>query len=168
MPVKIENHNPTRSYAGRASSVIVSSRVPKRAKIGYVKDFAPSIACYLRSLGSRVEPLKSLGAHGLAGLRFGFFMFSSAEDSVWRALRAEAEGFDSVWLPEFVTRRPDGREHISPIGGMSYVAALTRRVKLGTAVIGALKHHPAVLSQEIASVDRLSGGQGHAGARPGG
>ncbi len=57
VPVKMENHNPTRSYADRASSVIVSFRAPKGARIGYVKDFAPSIAYYLRSLGSRVEVL---------------------------------------------------------------------------------------------------------------
>ncbi|WP_174448338.1 LLM class flavin-dependent oxidoreductase [Conexivisphaera calida] len=90
-------------------------------------------------------------------MRLGIFLFSSVEDAPSRAARAEEEGFDSVWFPEFMTRRPDGREHAEPLTAMSYVAASTRRVDLGTAVLGVLRRHPAVLAQEVATLSRLSG-----------
>ncbi len=52
---KMENLNPTRSYADRASSVIVSFTKPKRVRMGYVRDFASSMAYYLASVGAGVE-----------------------------------------------------------------------------------------------------------------
>jgi alkanesulfonate monooxygenase SsuD/methylene tetrahydromethanopterin reductase-like flavin-dependent oxidoreductase (luciferase family) len=90
-------------------------------------------------------------------VRFGVFLFASVEDSAARAARAEREGFDSVWFPEFLTRRPDGREHAEPLVAMSYAAARTRRIGFGTAVLGVLRRHPAVLAQEAATLARLSG-----------
>lgn len=52
---KMENLNPTRSYADRASSVIVSSMKPGRIRTEYVKDFTSSMVYYLTSIGTRVE-----------------------------------------------------------------------------------------------------------------
>ncbi|MGC8555881.1 MAG: LLM class flavin-dependent oxidoreductase [Conexivisphaera sp.] len=89
-------------------------------------------------------------------MRLGIFLFSSVEDVPSRAARAEEEGFDSIWLPEFMTRRPDGNEHAEPLTALSYAAASTRRMDLGTAVLGVLRRHPAVLAQEVATLSRLS------------
>ncbi len=90
-------------------------------------------------------------------MRVGLFLFSSADDVPLRAALAEREGFESIWLPEFLTKRPDGREHAEPLTALSYAAASTSSINLGTAVLGVLRRHPAVLAQEVATLSRLSG-----------
>jgi alkanesulfonate monooxygenase SsuD/methylene tetrahydromethanopterin reductase-like flavin-dependent oxidoreductase (luciferase family) len=39
---------------------------------------------------------------------------------------------------------------------MAYVAAKTERIKLGTSIIDALFHVPAILARRFATLDRLS------------
>ena len=50
-----------------------------------------------------------------------------------------------------------------PLETLSYVAALTERVRLGTSVIDALLHPPVVLARRFATLDQLSGGRVVAG-----
>lgn len=68
--VKMENFNPTRSYADRASSLLVSYMKPKMVRINYVKDFAPSMAYYLASVGARVDIVVDPGSVELDDLLF--------------------------------------------------------------------------------------------------
>ena len=72
-------------------------------------------------------------------------------------LRAESAGFDSVWLTEHHFSNygliPD------PMLALSYVAARTSRVKLGTAVLVLPWHDPVRLAEQIILADHLSGGR---------
>src|SRR5579863_1968835 len=72
-------------------------------------------------------------------------------------LRAESAGFDSVWLTEHHFSNygliPD------PMLALSYIAARTSRVKLGTAVLVLPWHDPVRLAEQIILADHLSGGR---------
>jgi probable F420-dependent oxidoreductase len=63
-------------------------------------------------------------------------------------------GFDSLWLSERVSGpNPD------PIIGLAVAAGRTTRMKLGTSVQVLPGRNPALLAQELASLDVLSGGR---------
>jgi probable F420-dependent oxidoreductase len=66
----------------------------------------------------------------------------------------ERGGFDSLW----VTERVSG-ETGDPVVTLTYAAALSTRLKLGTAVMVLPGRQPALLAQQLASLDRLSGGR---------
>jgi probable F420-dependent oxidoreductase len=66
----------------------------------------------------------------------------------------ETRGFDSLWLSERVTApAPD------PIIGLTFAAARTERLKLGTSVQVLPGRNPALLAKELASLDVLSDGR---------
>ena len=69
---------------------------------------------------------------------------------VERVLRAEALGYDTVWSAEIY-----GQDAITPL---AYLAAHTRRIRLGTAVIQAAARTPAATAMAMATVDQLAGG----------
>ena len=71
------------------------------------------------------------------------------------AERAEALGFRSVWVGDSLTARP---RH-EPLTLLAAVAARTRRVALGTAVLLPALRHPLVLAHAVATVDRVSEGR---------
>ena len=71
------------------------------------------------------------------------------------AERAEATGFDSVWIGDSITARP---RH-EPLTLMAAIAARTRRVRLGTGVLLPALRNPVVLAHLIATVDRISEGR---------
>src|SRR6266478_3015018 len=71
------------------------------------------------------------------------------------AERAEALGFGSVWVGDSLTARP---RH-EPLTLLAAVAARTRRVTLGTAVLLPALRHPLVLAHAVATVDRVSEGR---------
>jgi probable F420-dependent oxidoreductase len=94
------------------------------------------------------------------------------------AQEAERLGYASVWTYERLLRpmaglpAPDGsvqrvpeqyRLTYEPLETLSFVAAHTERVKLGTSVIDALLHPPVVLARRFATLDQLSGGRAVAG-----
>jgi probable F420-dependent oxidoreductase len=54
-----------------------------------------------------------------------------------------------------------------PLETLSFVAALTERVKLGTSIVDALFHPPVVLARRYATLDQLSGGRVIAGVGQG-
>src|SRR6058998_3550091 len=62
------------------------------------------------------------------------------------AERAEATGFDSVWIGDSITARP---RH-EPLTLLAAVAARTRRVRLGTAVLLPALRNPVVLATSSA------------------
>ena len=74
--------------------------------------------------------------------------------------RAEAMGFDSLWSQE----QSAGRSHsLEPVALLSYLAAVTDRVRLGVAVHVLPLHHPVRLAQQLATLDVMSGGRVIAG-----
>jgi probable F420-dependent oxidoreductase len=74
---------------------------------------------------------------------------------VEQARRAEALGFDSVWAGDSPLTRP----RADPLLLLSAVAAATRRVTLGTAVLLPALRHPILLAHQLATLDRLSDGR---------
>jgi probable F420-dependent oxidoreductase len=81
------------------------------------------------------------------------------------ARRAEAAGFDDLWAIEQTLGRIAVLE---PLTLLSYVAAITDRIRLGTSVM-VLNHRNAVhLAKELSSLDQLSRGRLTAGIGLGG
>jgi probable F420-dependent oxidoreductase len=66
----------------------------------------------------------------------------------------EGHGFDSLWLSERVSGDcPD------PVVGMAYAAGRTEKIKFGMSVMVLPGRNPVLVAQELASLDRLSGGR---------
>ena len=84
------------------------------------------------------------------------------------ARAAEAAGFESLWAGEHVVL-PDPQAPPSPMAptdaildpaiALTYAAAVTTRVRLGTGIIILPQRNPLVLAKELASLDVLSGGR---------
>jgi probable F420-dependent oxidoreductase len=81
------------------------------------------------------------------------------------ATRAETLGFASVWVHDHVfnaghvLRRIGGKPYYEPLTLLSYVAARTERVGLGTSVLVLPYHNPLRLAKTAATLDVLSGGR---------
>lgn len=71
------------------------------------------------------------------------------------AERAEAAGFDSVWIGDSITAKP---RH-EPLTLLAAVAARTKRVRVGTAVLLPALRNPVVLAQVVATLDRIAEGR---------
>jgi probable F420-dependent oxidoreductase len=69
--------------------------------------------------------------------------------------RAEAAGFDSVWIGDSITAKP---RH-EPLTLLAAIAGRTRRVRLGTAVLLPALRSPVVLAHVVATLDRVSEGR---------
>ena len=97
---------------------------------------------------------------------------------------AERMGLGSVWTYErllrptediemggpggpVMTPPPDWADIYDPIEALTYVAAKTERIGLGTSVLVALLHSPVVLARRLATLDHLSGGRLLAGVGQG-
>lgn len=94
------------------------------------------------------------------------------------AQEAERLGYDAVWtyerllrplaeVPQFGGPPQPVPEYyrltFEPLETLSYVAAVTERIRLGTSVIDALLHPPVVLARRFATLDQFSGGRVIAG-----
>jgi alkanesulfonate monooxygenase SsuD/methylene tetrahydromethanopterin reductase-like flavin-dependent oxidoreductase (luciferase family) len=71
------------------------------------------------------------------------------------AERAEAAGFDSVWVGDSITARP---RH-EPLTLMAGIAARTRRVRIGTGVLLPALRNPVVLAHVVGTLDRIAEGR---------
>lgn len=106
-------------------------------------------------------------------MKFGFFginmnVCSNPDVAVRVAQAAEAAGFESVWTGEHVVL-PDPQAPPSPLPplyplldpaiALAFIAAHTKKVKLGTGIIILPQRNPLVLAKELASVDIVSGGR---------
>jgi len=111
-------------------------------------------------------------------MEFGVFIFPT--DTAIRpdhlAREVEARGFESLWFPEH-SHIPSSR--VSPWGGqkgapplpehywrshdafiaLSYAAAVTSKLRLGTGVTLVAQRDPIWTAKEVASLDALSGGR---------
>ncbi len=86
---------------------------------------------------------------------------------------AEELGFDSIWLPEHVvipasyeSRYPYTEEGLpgdeqwpDPLACLTYAAAVTKRLRLGTCVAILPEHNPLELAKRLATIDALSNGR---------
>jgi len=68
----------------------------------------------------------------------------------------EANGYDSLWLIENVGSSTPGFETLTTLG---YMAACSRKLKLGTSVLLLPLRNPILLAQAAATLDQLSGGR---------
>ena len=69
------------------------------------------------------------------------------------ARRAEATGFHALVIPDHLIPQ------LSPVPAMATIAAATTRLRIGTFVLNNDLRHPAVLAQDLASLDVLSEGR---------
>src|SRR5512145_1095660 len=97
-----------------------------------------------------------------------------AMDVAELAREAEARGFFSLYVPEHthipVSRRtppPTGDAELAeeykrtpdPLVTLAAAAAVTGRIRLGTAIALPAQHDPISLAKQVATLDRLSGGR---------
>ncbi len=95
--------------------------------------------------------------HVTIGLRVPATPAANDPDGLGRwAQEAEALGFDAIWVGDHVFH-PVAVYH--PILLLTWIAAQTRRVRLGTAVMLFAYRDPVMTAKELASLDRLSGGR---------
>ncbi|HEY7676062.1 MAG TPA: LLM class flavin-dependent oxidoreductase [Candidatus Methylomirabilis sp.] len=71
------------------------------------------------------------------------------------AQAAEDTGYDSIWVGDSIL----AKSRMEVLTTMGALAARTRRVKVGTAVLLAALRHPVVLAHALATLDVLSGGR---------
>jgi probable F420-dependent oxidoreductase len=104
---------------------------------------------------------------------------ATRENVIQMAKNAESEGFDSLWVFERLLwpinpqtpygGTPDGslpieyQNMLDPLETLTYVAAHTYKIALGTSVIDMLFHNPVVLARRFATLDVLSEGRSIAG-----
>src|SRR5262247_2844104 len=78
---------------------------------------------------------------------------------------AESLGYDSVWVMDhllnngYIRERLDDRPYYHPLTTLSYLAATTRQVSLGTSVMVLPYHNPVELAKYAATLDQMSGGR---------
>ena len=77
------------------------------------------------------------------------------------AVRAEELGFDSLFVTDHLltAHRFYRVSWLEPITTLAHIAAVTKRVTLGTSILVLPTRHPVVLAKEIASLQHLSGGR---------
>jgi probable F420-dependent oxidoreductase len=104
---------------------------------------------------------------------------STKENIVRTAKTAEDEGLDSLWVFERLlwpinpqtpyVATPDGslpveyQNILDPLETLTYVAANTNKITLGTSVMDMLFHNPVVLARRFATLDVFSEGRSIAG-----
>jgi probable F420-dependent oxidoreductase len=104
---------------------------------------------------------------------------ATRENVLYVAKEAEKEGLDSIWALERLlwplkpqtpyVATPDGslpteyQEVLDPLETLTFLAANTQRIFLGTSVIDMLFHNPIMLARRLATLDVLSNGRVIAG-----
>jgi probable F420-dependent oxidoreductase len=85
------------------------------------------------------------------------------------AVQAEESGFEAFYVPEHVALYPGAKigawevptdlPFLDPLDVLTFVAARTERILLGTAVLLLPYHHPVTLAKRLAGIDVLSRGR---------
>jgi alkanesulfonate monooxygenase SsuD/methylene tetrahydromethanopterin reductase-like flavin-dependent oxidoreductase (luciferase family) len=100
-------------------------------------------------------------------MKLGDFLFTECldpakdremiEETKQEALLAEELGMDAIWIAE---HHFDGNcAYVDPIGFAAMLVGLTKRVRIGFAVLQASLHHPVRLAEQISLLDNLSQGR---------
>ena len=78
---------------------------------------------------------------------------------------AEGLGYDSLWVMDhlfnigFIRERLEDKPYYHPLATLSYLAATTQRILLGTSVLVLPYHNPVELAKYAATLDQFSGGR---------
>ena len=82
---------------------------------------------------------------------------------------AEECGFESLYVPEHIVLYPGATvgpyempptlPYVDPLDCLSFIAAATERILLGTGVLLLPYHHPVILAKRLATIDVLSKGR---------
>jgi probable F420-dependent oxidoreductase len=78
---------------------------------------------------------------------------------------AEQQGYDSIWVMDhlfnagYIRERLEDKPYYHPMAMLSYMAATTSRVTLGTSVLVLPYHNPVELAKYAATLDQMSGGR---------
>jgi probable F420-dependent oxidoreductase len=115
--------------------------------------------------------------HSAVSAEIGLFAPSAWPTATRETLRvlgpaAEERGFSAIWVPEHVAMfesraasTPYGETGtFDPVVLLTYLAAHTERIRLGTGVALVSQRQPLFFAKEIASLDQLSGGRVDVGA----
>ncbi|SDH29079.1 LLM class flavin-dependent oxidoreductase [Paraburkholderia phenazinium] len=104
-------------------------------------------------------------------MQFGLFLTMPAPEprpaaelyqrAIDMAAAADQLGYSHLWLAEhhFTNYSHSSR----PLLLLSHIAARTRHLRLGPAIVPVPLHHPLVIAEELAALDVLSGGRVEAG-----
>jgi probable F420-dependent oxidoreductase len=114
-------------------------------------------------------------------MKIGLFVplgTANANAEVLRTLgrEAEARGFESIWLAEHIVlfddyesqypyadngRFPGGGDTglLEPLVGLTYLAAVTDRIRLGTGICLVPQRNPVYTAKQVVDLDVLSGGR---------
>src|SRR5437899_6431336 len=77
-------------------------------------------------------------------------------EECWAMARhADRAGYDAVWVGDSIVAKP----RLEPLTTLAYLAGITERVRLGTAVLLPALRHPVVLAHQISNVDQISRGR---------
>lgn len=87
------------------------------------------------------------------------------------ATTAEEAGFSSIWVMDHFFQLPGLGKVDEPMlegyGALSYLAAVTEKVRLGTLVTGVIYRYPGFLVKQVNNLDVLSGGRAYFGVGAG-
>ena len=78
---------------------------------------------------------------------------------------AEELGYDSLWVMDhlfntgYIRERLEDKPYYHPMSTLSYLAATTSQVLLGTSVLVLPYHNPVELAKYAATLDQISGGR---------
>jgi len=111
-------------------------------------------------------------------MQFGIMLPHASDDTSPESLAAVARaaeemGFSSLWVADHIVV-PDTPEYISrrnffePLTVLSYMAAITQRIRLGTSILVLPYRNPIVTAKIIATLDVLSQARLILGVGPGG
>jgi F420-dependent oxidoreductase-like protein len=102
------------------------------------------------------------------GLQLPYFTWPGGDEQIAPTLgriarAAEDAGYASLWVMDHFFQIPPVGEAEQPMleaySTLSYVAALTQRMRLGTLVTGVTYRQPGVLAKTVTTLDVLSGGR---------
>jgi alkanesulfonate monooxygenase SsuD/methylene tetrahydromethanopterin reductase-like flavin-dependent oxidoreductase (luciferase family) len=102
------------------------------------------------------RPVHPWVAEGARRVRFGIDLgpFPTLAANIEWAQAIEELGYDSFWLRDHPARAPE-----DPFTYLAAIAAVTRRIRLGTLVACVHFRHPVLLARVAADVDPLSNGR---------
>jgi probable F420-dependent oxidoreductase len=101
-----------------------------------------------------------------------FHQIASVEALQRMAREAEAMGFDSLWVTDHILLPTQYHERfgvpwLEMVPVLGYLAAVTRRLRLGTSVVILPYRNPIFMARALATIDVLSGGRLLVGAAAG-
>jgi alkanesulfonate monooxygenase SsuD/methylene tetrahydromethanopterin reductase-like flavin-dependent oxidoreductase (luciferase family) len=92
---------------------------------------------------------------------YGPFATKPAIDAI--AGRAEALGYDSIWTADHIllpqTEPEPFGQLLETLTTLSYIAANTARIALGTSILVLPQREPILVAKQAATIDELSGGR---------